>query len=949
MRSTLLSFDAADRFVHAHDASVYRMVPRAVARPQSVSEVVELLQWAREQRTGVTFRTGGTSLSGQAVTEGLLVLLGRPWDHLNVENEGAVVRCGPAVRGGVVNSVLARYQRRIGPDPASLQAACMGGIVANNASGMCCGVEENSYETLAGMKLILASGQLFDTGDEGCNDKLKALAPELTQGLLSLREKVLASPRLVNLIRRKTAGKNTMGYSLKAFLDYSDAAGLLSHLMVGSEGTLAFLAEVTLHTVALRPHRASALLSFREMGEACELTPQLRAWGCSAVELFDYASVQALLDKRGLPPFLREVTPEGAALLVQFQENSPDALKEALEKARALERSTLIHQRTEFFADAAQQNALWDLRKGLFPAVGARRRKGTSVIIEDVAFPLAQLAQGTLDLRRLLNRYEYQDAVIYGHARDGNLHFVFAQDFAQKAEVLRYEKFIDELTELVAVKHGGALKAEHGTGRNMAPFVEKEWGAEAYAVMKEIKRLLDPENLLNLGVILNAQPRAHLENLKTTPIVSERLDPCIECGFCEPVCPSQGLTLSPRGRIVLERERATAEKVPFSDFESVRYDVLDTCAADGLCARACPVGINTGTWVKEKRAALHSEAEKQAARWLSREMPFVESAAAMTLQGAGAASRVLGSRTLQRISAWGNQVLGTPVWKPELAGVPMRSQEDRKKIQEIESRNPQQDKVQTPLRHEDSVLDFIIFRSCVTRNCGVSQSTTQQEKSPSGAPSEGQDSLLVCSERAGFKVKTIAQRGLCCGQPWSSKGHQGAAGEKLAELIDVLFASSHGGLVPIVFDNSPCALSAKEEFADLSEDVRIRFSKLKILDPVEYALLLADKLQLKPLAEPIRFFPVCSVRKAGLTSEFEKLARHLSVEPHFPHQETCCGMAGDRGLWFPELPAHAAGKMHWEKSSAVHGVCSSRTCEVALSESGVPFHSIFNALEHAST
>ncbi|MEY4065739.1 MAG: hypothetical protein RIR26_1947, partial [Pseudomonadota bacterium] len=652
----------------------------------------------------------------------------------------------------------------------------------------------------------------------------------------------------------------------------------------------------------------------------------LRAWGCSAVELFDYASVQALLDKRGLPPFLRDVTPEGAALLVQFQENTPDALKEALEKSRALERSTLIHHRTEFFSDAAQQNALWDLRKGLFPAVGARRRKGTSVIIEDVAFPLTQLAQGTLDLRRLLNRYDYHDAVIYGHARDGNLHFVLAQDFAQKDEVLRYEKFVDELVDLVAVKHGGALKAEHGTGRNMAPFVEKEWGAEAYAVMKEIKRLLDPENLLNPGVILNAQPRAHLENLKTTPIVNERLDPCIECGFCEPVCPSQGLTLSPRGRIVLERERATAEKVPFSDFESVRYDVLDTCAADGLCARACPVGINTGTWVKEKRAALQSEAQKQAAGWLSCEMPWVESLTSATLQGAEAASRLLGSHTLQRISAWGNEWLGTPVWRQSLAGTAIPdSQED----------------IDNP--------DFIIFRSCVTRNCGVSKVASGAENSPSTGHSGTEDPLLVCSQRAGFNIKSIAQRGLCCGQPWSSKGHQGVAVEKLAELIDVLFASSRGGGVPIVFDNSPCALSAKEEFAELSEDVRNRFSKLKILDPVEYALLLADKLQVKPLAEPLRFFPVCSVRKAGLLAEFEKLARRLAVQPQFPHQETCCGMAGDRGLWFPELPAHAAGKMHWDSGSAIHGVCSSRTCEVALSESGVSFHSLFTALERASS
>ncbi|MEY3900832.1 MAG: hypothetical protein RL189_138, partial [Pseudomonadota bacterium] len=602
MLEQLNSRDWADRIVHAHDASVYRMVPRSVGRPRSLDDVRALLSAAREERTGLTFRTGGTSLSGQAVTNGILVLLASGWDNFAVEQDGLLLNCGPALRGAVANAALARYGRRIGPDPASIQAACLGGIVANNASGMCCGIEENSYQTIAGMKVLLASGTLLDTRRADCEDFFRSSEPALYSGLLRLRDKIRASTPLVDLIRRKASGKNTTGYALQAFLDHSTASDILTHLLVGSEGTLGFIADISMRTVPLRPHRASALLSFDSLESACEVTPRLRALGFSAVELLDYASVQAIRDYPQLPAFLSEMQREGACLLVQAQENDSGALEAVLAEAGEIATWRQIKHHTEFFSDNRRQAELWELRKGIFPAVGARRAKGTSVIIEDVAFSLRDLAEGTKALRSLLNHHDYQDAVIYGHARDGNLHFILSQNFAESAEVRRYERFIDDMVECVAGRFGGALKAEHGTGRNMAPFVEKEWGSEAYCVMREIKTLFDPENILNPGVLLNANPRVHLENLKQTPLADPEIDACIECGFCEPVCPSQGLTLSPRGRIVLQREKMMSPTGLSADSQAVEYSQIATCAADGLCAKACPVGINTGSWVKKIRA-----------------------------------------------------------------------------------------------------------------------------------------------------------------------------------------------------------------------------------------------------------------------------------------------------------------------------------------------------------
>jgi D-lactate dehydrogenase len=919
MLDGLVSFELSDRAVHAHDASLYRMMPRGVARPRNDDDVLKLIAWARENRVGLTFRTGGTSLSGQAVTDGLLVSLGRDWDSVKIENDGSLLTCGPALRGGIANAHLATFERRIGPDPASLQAACMGGIVANNASGMCCGTEENSYQTLVGLRLILASGTTIDTRDSRCDALLREKEPQIYSGLLALREKIHSSPRLVELIRRKTAGKNTMGYGLQAFLDYSRPADILAHLIVGSEGTLAFISEITLRTVPLRPHRASALFSFRNLDEACELAPELREAGCNAIELFDHASVQALLGHPELPHFLRELPQQGACLLLQLQCNTADELSEKLTLQKKFLDHKYVQHRTDYFSEQRQQNKLWDLRKGIFPAVGARRPKGTSVIIEDVAFALPKLAQGTRDLRVLLDSHGYSDAVIYGHARDGNLHFVLAQDFSRGSEILRYERFITDMVECVAVKHDGALKAEHGTGRNMAPFVEKEWGTEAYQVMRELKRLLDPEGIFNPGVLLSSDPKSHLAHLKTMPLVDDEIDACIECGFCEPVCPSQGLTLSPRGRIVMARENVREIHANnFSFSEDSNYQLLQTCAADGLCAHACPVGINTGEWVKKVRSQTTTTAQRRGAEWLAKESSLVEKIASAPLAIAKMSRAVLGQSAVESLSALLNRGIGTPVWSAALDGV----------------------KPDSLLQETDGQADVVIFRSCVTRSCGTTQTV--------GTATTGADSLLLCSQRAGVRIKQVSEAGQCCGQPWSSKGYKEPSLMKLSALIDLLFTASEGGKIPIVIDNSPCFAALFEDSKELADNSLASFQSLTLWDPVDYALFLAQKMAIKPLAETLQFFPVCSVRKTGKGSAFEALARKICAQPVFPKQEACCGMAGDRGLWFPELTRNAVERFHWGPTQAQAGVCSSRTCEVALSQSGIPYRSLFDALEQAT-
>ena len=540
-----------DRLARSVDASIYRLIPEAVVRPRDVGEVRALLAFARANRRHLTFRTAGTSLSGQALSDDILVELAPLWRESRILDEGRRVWTQPGVIGGYINLRLAGFGYRLGPDPASIDAAMMGGIVANNSSGMCCGVIQNSYHTMESAVIVLADGTVVDTSRPGADERLASDRPDLHAGLLALRDEVRADDALPRRIRNRFAHKNTTGYSLNAFLDHDAPAEILARLMVGSQGTLGFLAEMTLRTVPDPPARATALLFFSDLRDAGAAVAPLAAAGAAALEIMDAASLRSQAGDR---PYAFPIEDRTAALLVEFREAEEATLEAAVARASAALGPVRLLAPARFTRDRAERDQHWKLRKGLFPSVGGMRPSGTAVVIEDVVFPVPRLADAIADLRALFDRHGFSDAIVFGHARDGNLHFVFARDFADPPTVRRYAEFMQGLVELVVGKYDGALKAEHGSGRNMAPFVRDEWGDRAYGVMRRVKALLDPDGILNPDAVLSDDPEIHLKNLKPLPPISPLADRCIECGFCEPRCPSRDLTLTPRQRIVVHRE-----------------------------------------------------------------------------------------------------------------------------------------------------------------------------------------------------------------------------------------------------------------------------------------------------------------------------------------------------------------------------------------------------------
>jgi D-lactate dehydrogenase len=924
-----------DRIAFASDASFYRLVPRAVVQPVNAEEIRKLFNYSREMKIPLTFRSGGTSLSGQAITDGLLVDVGRYWRAVQVEEEGRLLRVQPGLIGQQANQILKQYATKIGPDPASIDAARLGGILSNNASGMCCGVSQNAYHTLRSMTFILPSGTEIDTAAPDAEARFQEREPLLAAGLLELKRQLETNMELADRIRAKYRMKNTTGYALNAFFDYSTPAQIFSHLLIGAEGTLAFIAEAVLETVPDLPVKYTGLLLFPDLYAACAAIVPLRDAGAAALELMDRASLRSVEDKPGIPAEIRQLPESAAGLLVEFQTRDASAAEENAATAQAAVAGLSLLHEPRFTADPLEQERLWNIRNGMFPSVGAVRASGTTAIIEDVAFPLAHLAEAAVEMTHLFKKHGYNNAILFGHAKDGNLHFVITQGFNAEKDVIQYRDFIDDIVDLVVHKYDGSLKAEHGTGRNMAPFVETEWGKDAYAVMQRLKAMADPENLLNPGVILNPDPAAHITDLKRMPVVEPEIDKCIECGYCEPKCPSRDLTLTPRQRIVVRREmqRLRDAHASLADYDALNRDfpymALDTCAADGLCATACPVSIDTGALTKRFRQLRHTELANHIAVLMARSLKFTEFGARFALGAGHATQAIFGlgfmqgiTRLLDKIT---RKVMDEPFWQ-------------------WSAEMPRPRRGALP-KHTRQSAEAVYFPACISRVMGALPGEQQE--------TNVMQALLAVADRAGVRLhlpEDIA--GNCCGVPFSSKGFESAHHVAVDRTIENFFRWSNGGELPIVVDTSPCTYGLQKARASLSPQNQIKFDKLTILDSVEFAHdRLLPKLAIRRKVHSVALHPVCSVTKMASAPKLIRIAEACSENVLVPQNAGCCAFAGDRGFLFPELTAAATRDEAAQAVAEEHDgyFSSSRTCEIGMTRAtGKVYQSYLHLLDYAS-
>ena len=914
--------DILRRFAYGTDASFYRFVPQVVVRAASEAEVREILALATSLNLPVTFRAAGTSLSGQASTDSILVQAGKDWEKTEVLECGAAIRTQTGVVGTRLNQILKPYGVKIGPDPASVGSAMIGGIVANNASGMN-GTRENAYQTLRSVRIILADGTVLDTGSHTSKESFLTTHRDFIAKIIELRDRIREDKELYEHIRKKYSIKNTTGISINPFVDFDDPFDIITHLMVGSEGTLAFMSEMVLETLPLVPYKASAMMYFENITDACRAVQKLKPLPVDSAELLDRLSLRAVEDNEGIPSFIKDLPDGATAILLETK----GMTAEELEKNTAAVRDAVAEFHTlypiEFTDRPEEYSKYWKIRSGVFPSVGGLRPTGTSCLIEDVVFPLEVMPEAVTDLQRLIAAHGYEDGCIYGHSIEGNFHFIINQNFSNEDEVKRFEALLDDVVELVVDKYDASLKGEHGTGRNIAPFVRREWGEKAYGIMKEVKELFDPKGLLNKGVIFNDDPKCHISHLKHLTATHPVVDKCIECGFCEVNCLTCGFTLSARQRTVIQREIARLKKTgenPALLAELERgyvYMGEQTCAKDGLCATSCPVKIDTGKLTQAIRERQAGDTAKKISAWTADHFEGITSTVGTGLKLVNGVHTVLGSSVMSTLAKGARAVTfdALPLWTPSMPKGINRP-------------------MPIPV-HEENPLKVVYFPSCINQVMGPAKGDASQE------PLHQVMTRLFI--KAGYEVIFPKNMGkLCCGTIWESKGFPREADRKTAELEAALREASQDGKYPIVCDQSPCLYRMVKTIKGL-----------KLYEPVEFIdKFLMERLDITRVPETVALHVTCSMKKMGKEDILKRVAEACAEKVVIPEEVGCCGFAGDRGWTYPEMNAYALRKLRGaiERSGATSGYSNSRTCEVGLTtNSGIQYQGLVYLVDRCST
>ena len=984
------------------DASFYRKIPKVVIRSDGEAEISKIVCVCSKYKLPYTFRAAGTSLSGQSCTDSVLIVAGKHWEQYELADDKQSIRLQPGIVGGRVNQILKPYGRVFPPDPASIGSAMVGGIVVNNASGMNCGVHANSDRMMLSARVILTDGTVLDTGSEVSRQEFRKSHPAFLDKIERLRDRVRADKELADRISRKYAIKNVTGLNLRPLVAYDDPFDIIAHSMVGSEGTLAFLSEVTMKTLKDYPFKASAMVYFLTMKESCEAVVAMKKMQAGeedleysaenlvvkSAEMLDYKSLSSVDD----PVYLQYKQDVDAgkiagvepgdyhnltAILTETKGITHEQLLEKIERIKECLSQFQLYIPADFTEDPAVYGKYWSIRSGIFPSVGGTRPVGTSCLIEDVAFPIESLPEATVKLQKLIADHGYDDACIYGHAFEGNYHFILNQSFADEHEVARYAEMMRDVARLVVEDYDGSLKAEHGTGCNMAPFVKYEWGDKAYEVMKELKQIFDPDGLLNQGVIFNDDPDCFIKCLKPLPVLDfdfssvpdgghylmdsslstaketveqvKRANKCIECGFCEVNCMSCGLTLSSRMRIAVQREirylTATgADPKRLATLKKqYKYYGDQTCATDGLCATSCPMKINTGelTHLIRQMNMNNSKMGYRLGEFAANHMAGIKSGLRVVLDVAHLAHVTLGPTMMSAIARGMNR-MGLPLWT---TAMPKKHRQPKKSdlTQFIIERSlpPSPSKKRGPESPSPSgegrgkASKVVYFPSCINQTMGQSKH--------GGKLHDLVDEVIQLMAKAGYEV--IFPEGMermCCGQIWESKGMLDIADRKSAELEAALWKASEEGKYPVLCAQSPCL-----------HRMRKVMHKMKLYEPAEFIMkYLVPRLDFHPIDRPIALHITCSTRQMGVADDLINLAKMCSTRVFLPEGVGCCGFAGDRGFTFPELNRYGLRKLRpqIEANKIEVGYSNSRTCEIGLeTNTGIPYMSIVYLVNECTT
>ena len=911
--------DHLRRYAYGVDASCYSYLPKVVVKAEDEREVRRLIRLCQQCGTPFTFRAAGSSLSGQCSSEDVLIVCNDGFKKMEVIDDGKALKCECGVIGSDANDLLKPYNRKIGPDPATLATALVGGILNNNSSGMCCGTAQNSYKTIRSIRVVLLDGTVLDTSDKKSIEQFLREKPQMVEEILQLRKEILADEELTHLIHHKYKIKNTTGYSLNSLVDFEDIIDIINHLFIGSEGTLGFVSEIVYNTVEDVPHKGCGLMFFSTLNDASLAVVALANMGREkvvAAEMMDYQSLKAVQTLENVPDFVREV-PEGtSAILFQTESYSKDTVDENLAFIKEQLKDIPTAIPSLYSQDPKEYDSWWAIRKGILPIVGGQRRKGTTVITEDVCFQIEDFTKGIEMLTELFHKYDFVDGgVIFGHALSGNVHFNITPDFSDPKDTKNFGDLVKEMSERVS-GFGGSLKAEHGTGRMVAPFVEMEWGKKAYEINRRIKAIFDPERILNPDVMITDDPDVYKKNLKAQCVIDDAFTICMECGFCEKHCPSRNLTLTPRQRIALLRETKRLENEGnFTLASELRkgyeYFGVDTCAACSMCKGLCPLSIDTAQIALSMRRIDPPAPELAKKIYDNFSTTLQMCRAGVSLEGI--AGSIITQKAISKITEGLHGVTGVTPYVPKTT--------------------PKANRYKLKNRIKPTNFEKVVyFSTCANRafkpNQGYDDDRSLQQVVES-----------LCNKAHIDIIYPKHIENLCCGL--SFENYDDVHERAVKDLHDALMKASQNGKYPIVIDHSACFNHAFKHMPDL-----------EINDISEFLCkYVVPHLDIEKCDERVIVHKQCKIKSLNKSQYIEDLARLCTDHVFNIKSFACDGFAGQKGFFTPELNKSATKDLAGEiaEYGATLGVSSSSTCEIGLGENGgIPFVGVAFLLDRCS-
>ena len=911
--------DHLRRYAYGVDASCYSYLPKVVVKAEDEREVRRLIRLCQQCGTPFTFRAAGSSLSGQCSSEDVLIVCNDGFKKMEVIDDGKALKCECGVIGSDANDLLKPYNRKIGPDPATLATALVGGILNNNSSGMCCGTAQNSYKTIRSIRVVLLDGTVLDTSDKKSIEQFLREKPQMVEDILQLRKEILADEELTHLIHHKYKIKNTTGYGLNSLVDFEDIIDIINHLFIGSEGTLGFVSEIVYNTVEDVPHKGCGLMFFSTLNDASLAVVALANMGREkviAAEMMDYQSLRAVQSLENVPEFVREV-PEGtSAILFQTESYSKETVDENLAFIKEQLKDIPTAIPSLYSQDPKEYDSWWAIRKGILPIVGGQRRKGTTVITEDVCFQIEDFTKGIEMLTELFHKYDFVDGgVIFGHALSGNVHFNITPDFSDPKDTKNFGDLVKEMSERVS-GFGGSLKAEHGTGRMVAPFVEMEWGKKAYEINRRIKAIFDPERILNPDVMITDDPDVYKKNLKAQCVIDDAFTICMECGFCEKHCPSRNLTLTPRQRIALLRETKRLENEGnFTLASELRkgyeYFGVDTCAACSMCKGLCPLSIDTAQIALSMRRIDPPAPELAKKIYDNFSTTLQMCRAGVSLEGI--AGSIITQKAISKITEGLHGVTGVTPYVPKTT--------------------PKANHYKLKNRIKPTNFEKVVyFSTCANRafkpNQGYDDDRSLQQVVES-----------LCNKAHIDIIYPKHIENLCCGL--SFENYDDVHERAVKDLHDALMKASQNGKYPIVIDHSACFNHAFKHMPDL-----------EINDISEFLCkYVVPHLDIEKCDERVIVHKQCKIKSLNKSQYIEDLARLCTDHVFNIKSFACDGFAGQKGFFTPELNKSATKDLAGEiaEYGATLGVSSSSTCEIGLGESGgIPFVGVAFLLDRCS-